>query len=78
MVTVTVAGLADPGSAVSTSRVTVRVGGVDHGVNDVSASGNLHLVTFLLLPLVPGGPQISLSVGIDGRFSAPVPVPIQK
>ena len=78
ILTVLVSGLADPGTPVTGNRVTVRVGGVDHLVNDVTPVNSLHSVSFLLVNAVPAGPQIALSVSIDGRYSAQVPINIQK
>jgi hypothetical protein len=54
------------------------VGGVDHFVNDVTPVNGLYSVSFLLVSAVPAGPQIALSVSIDGRYSAQVPINIQK
>lgn len=74
---VVVAGLADPGQEVASSRVTVQVGALQHRSAQVTAQqGGIHLVQFVLHEAVPAGSQI-LTVNVDGRVSGGFTLPVR-
>ena len=75
--TVTVAGLVEPGSSVAASRILIKVGTIDHPAIDVVASQGAHQIQFTLKPGVPTGPQVPVTVWFEGRSSAPYAIPIR-
>jgi len=67
-----VVNLADQGTVVAPSRVTVNVGGTDIAINQVAAVGAGHQVILFLPQNIALGTQVPLTISIDGRVSAPV------
>ncbi len=79
LVSLLVSGLGEPGATVSASRVRINVGGIEHEAGWVAAAGQpgAHLVQFFISPNVTAGPEVRVTVTIDGRTSAPFYVTIQ-
>ncbi|HUS05058.1 MAG TPA: matrixin family metalloprotease [Bryobacteraceae bacterium] len=69
LVNLIVSGLAEPGTSVASTRVFVKVAGVEVNALQVLALGNNHQVSFVL-PAVASG-STALSVSVDGRTSPP-------
>jgi hypothetical protein len=77
LLSMVVAGLAEPGQEIAPSRVTVQVGGAQHPAAQVAAQpSGTHLVQFVLDPTTAAG-TLPLAVAIDGRLSAPVSLPVR-
>jgi len=76
LLTVNANGLGETGTEIAASRVTVLVGSTSHAAASVTPSNGGHLVQFILDSATSAGNQ-SLSVSIDGRVSAAVPLPVR-
>lgn len=73
----TVANLGEPGSSIAPSRISIRVARVEHFAVECIPDGDVHKVHFVLLPSVPTGTQVPMTVSIDGRVSAVFPIAIR-
>jgi uncharacterized protein (TIGR03437 family) len=77
ILSVQVAGLAAPDTAVAPGRVHITIGGDDMPAGSVTeGNGRSYLIQFTLDQAVPTGAQIPLTVSIDGETSLPVYIPI--
>ena len=79
VVTLVVNSLAEPGAVIAPGRVRVTVGGVEIQASAVSPAPQpgYSLVQFTVTPSVAPGPQVPLSLSIDGRASQPFMVTVQ-
>ncbi|MEZ5352001.1 MAG: IPT/TIG domain-containing protein [Bryobacteraceae bacterium] len=77
VISLTVAGLADPGTEVATGAVFVNVAAILHPAVSIAALNGQHVVQFVLDRSIPAGPQ-TVSITVDGRTSEPAPLPVRR
>lgn len=79
LITLTVRGLAEPGTSVGAGAVRVNVGGVEHQALAVfpATEPGAYMVVFMLASGVPSGPAVAITVSMDQRVSLPFYLPIQ-
>jgi uncharacterized protein (TIGR03437 family) len=79
LITLTVRGLAEPGTVVAPGSVKVTVGSIEHQALSVFAATEpgVYFVVFALGSNVPSGPQVPVTVSLDQRVSLPFYLPIQ-
>lgn len=78
LVTLHVDGLADAGSPIAVSRVTVNLGGIEIAPLQVLPFGALHQVFFAAPATLPAGNSAAVTVAIDGRVSSSILLPIAR
>ena len=66
-IVLTVAGLGD---AVSASRLSINVGGIEHTPQQVQPANGVHLITFAISAIAPTGIAVT-TISLDGRVSPP-------
>ncbi|MCS7315112.1 MAG: IPT/TIG domain-containing protein [Bryobacterales bacterium] len=79
LITLTVRGLAEPGTAVAPASVKISVGGMEHQALAVfpATEPGSYMVVFMLAPGVPSGPWVAITVSLEQRVSMPYYMPIQ-
>ncbi len=80
LITIIISGLTNSAMPVDANRLDVNVGGIDHQpvgpAIEVAGQTNQDMLQVVLSPSLPVGPQVPLTVAIDGRTSVPYLIPI--
>ena len=76
LIIVTLGNFAPAGLTIDPSRIQVSVGGVMHSILQVTASGTIYQVSFLMNASDPVGQSEQMVVYVDGKSSYPANVPV--
>ena len=76
LLTVTLSNLAPPGSTIALNRVQVNVGGISHPALQITQSGTVWQVSFLMNPSDPVGQSEQLILYLDGHSSYPASISV--
>lgn len=77
VLSVSVTGLADPGTQLSVTRLRLKLNGIDHTATAVLSDASSVQVQFVVSNSVPASSQASLTVSMDARTSLPYYIPVK-